>query len=127
MGLFGNLFQVFPGNVMRVFQQAHDAPHVDDADNLIQVVPVQGKAGMGTLADVIQDLGQVIVDIDPDDFVTRHHDVLHRDLFQVEDAVQHFQVPGREHLAGFRQRGLQLFPRQAGLAPLVQFETQQCK
>jgi hypothetical protein len=46
------------------------------------------------LADVDEalDLFRVIVEVNADNLVMRHHDVINRDLFEIEDAEQHLPV-----------------------------------
>ncbi|CNU33318.1 Uncharacterised protein [Salmonella enterica subsp. enterica serovar Bovismorbificans] len=43
----------------------------------------------------------VVIDIDPDNFITRHHDVIHADLFQIENRQQHILIAARDLRTGF--------------------------
>ncbi len=56
-------------------------------------------------ADLFDDVVPVVVQVDADDLVARHHDVVDGDLFQVQDVHQHALVPfGNEHAGFVHQR-----------------------
>ncbi len=44
---------------------------------------------MLAVADLDENVADVGVDVDPDDLASRHHDVVHGNLLQVQDAQEH--------------------------------------
>ncbi len=68
--------------------------------NLIDMLTVNGQSGVFAPGDEVLNLPDVVIQVDADDLVVRHHDVIDRDLFQVEDAQQHLPVPFRYTTAG---------------------------
>ena len=55
------------------------------ADDVVDIALVNRQAGVLAAADLFEDAFQAVVQVDADDFVARHHDVIDRDIFQVED------------------------------------------
>ena len=85
---------------------------MQDADDVVDVVLVDGQAGVLAVADDYLDLGNVVREIDADDLVVRHHDVVDGHFLQVEDAEQHLLVAAGNTAAGLVHDGAQLFSRQ---------------
>ena len=63
------------------------------------------------------DIG-VVFQVDTDHFIPGHHDVVHGDVVQVQDAHQHVFVLGRNQGARFIHHGTQFFPAQVILRSL---------
>ncbi len=104
VGLPAELHQHGLVDVVRV-EQAADIAQVEDAHGIVDVAPVDGQTRVLAAAYQPQDLVDGVVQVDADDFVARHHDVVHGDLFQIENAQQHVLVPARQHGAGFVHQG----------------------
>ena len=50
----------------------------------------------------------VVIDVDTDDFVTRHHDVVHAHLFQIQHRQEHVLITSGDLRAGFVHDGAKL-------------------
>ena len=73
---------------------------------------IQGQARVLALAQLLEYPVPVIIDVDADDLVARHHDVLHRGIFQIQDADQHLLMASRNHRAGLGNHGAQFLAAQ---------------
>jgi len=90
-----------------IAQQAYDSTHVQHAFEIVDVAAVTGHARMMTSDQLLDDVRPFVFEIDGVDFAARHHDVLDRDAFQIEDAEQHFAMLVRDHRTGFLDHGAQ--------------------
>ncbi|MNN06441.1 hypothetical protein D3C81_1192320 [compost metagenome] len=108
-------------------QQAGDAAHVDHALDLIEVVAVDRQAGVGGGAQLGDDLLEILLQIDADHLVARDHDVVDRDLLQVEDAQQHALPVGRQARPGLAHHAAQFLGGQAVLAGLCRVDAEQAQ
>lgn len=70
-------------------QQARDLAHVHDPFDLVDVVAVDRQAGVAGGAQLLDDDLEFVVEVDAFDFVARDHQVVDRDLLQVQQAEQH--------------------------------------
>ncbi|MCY1544173.1 hypothetical protein D9M68_800340 [compost metagenome] len=94
-------------------QQSGNLAHVHDAFDLVDVVVKQRQAGVGRSGQLIDDRLEIILQVDAGHFVTRDHDVVHRDPFQVEDAKQHVLAVFRQLMARLAYHAAQFFGGQA--------------
>src|SRR5690554_592150 len=78
----------------------------------MDVAAVNRNPGVLRGVKLVNDVVNVVFNVDADDFVARHHDVVHGDLLQVENAQQHFLVTLGDEAACFMDQGAQLFPAQ---------------
>ena len=60
-------------------------------------------------SELAQDGVCVVFQVDADDFVSGHHDVIDGDILQIQDADQHVFVPGRNQCAGLVHHGSEFF------------------
>jgi len=65
---------------------------VQNANHLIYVVAINRQAGVLACRNRGFYCGIVIIEINTNYFVVRHHDIIDRDFFQVENAKQHLSV-----------------------------------
>ena len=69
---------------------------MEDADHVVDMLPVDGQAGvLGTL-DRLENGPGIVVDIDAGDLGAGHHDVLHRGVLQVQNADDHVLMVARD-------------------------------
>ena len=92
--------QVFDVELIARVQQANGAFYVQNAFQRVEVAPIQRQSGVAGHEDLVADLVEIVIKINTDDFGPRHHDVLNRGLFEVEDPKQHLLVTPRDHRAG---------------------------
>ena len=85
---------------------------MQNADDLVDIVAVHGQSGVFTFLDDAFDVTDVIVQIDANDLIVRHHYVIDRDLLEIENADQHPTVSIRNSATGLVHDGAQLFLRQ---------------
>ena len=85
---------------------------------VVELAFVQRQARVRCLPQLVEDVFPVVVDIDGGDFLARDHDVVHRDVLEIEDRQQHLPVTRRNHRAGLGHHRAQFFGRH-GLAALV--------
>ena len=113
------------GNEVRFIEQRHQVfrpegarceigehAQVQDADHVVDVVTVHGKARVHALVDDVLDRFRVVIEVDSDDLVVWNHDIVDRDLLQIQDAEQHLPVTIRDAAAGLMDHGAQFFARQ---------------
>ena len=67
---------------------------------------------MLALAKLLDHAVPIVVDVDADDLVARHHDVLHGGILEIQYADQHLLVAVRNHRSGLRDHRAQLFAAQ---------------
>ncbi len=65
---------------------------MQDSHDLVDAIAIHGQPRMFAAADDRGDICIVFIEIDADDLVVRHHDIVDSDLFQIEDAQQHATV-----------------------------------
>ena len=65
---------------------------MQDADDRVDTVSIHGQPRMLALGDDGLDLLGRQVQIDADDFIVRRHDVIDRDLLEVQNAQEHLAV-----------------------------------
>ena len=82
------------------------------ADHLINIVPVHRQACVFALLDDLLDGLVVFVEVDAEDFVVRHHDVVNRHFLEIEDADQHLPVAAGDTVPGFVYDRAQFLPGQ---------------
>src|SRR5690554_1310264 len=97
------------------------------ADDVVDVTLVDWQAGVLAGTDLFENAFQAVVQVDADDFVARHHDVIDRDIFQVEDRQQHGLVAMRNQGAGFVYHRAQLVTGQAPPAAFNAFDADQAE
>ncbi|MDT4856737.1 hypothetical protein FQZ97_911390 [compost metagenome] len=97
-------------------QQARDLAHVHDAFDLVDVVAKHRQARVGGGGEQVDDGFDIVFQIDAGDFVARDHDVVDRDVFQVEDAEQHVLAVLRQLMAGLADHAAQFLGGQAVVA-----------
>ena len=68
------------------------APQVQHAEHVVDVVLVDGQARVLAVGEHSKYFVHVVVDVQADDLVARHHDVVDGDVFQVEHPQQHVLV-----------------------------------
>ena len=95
-------------------QQPRDLLHVQDADQRLELAVVHRDARVPALADLFDDVVPVVLEVDAVDLAARHHDVVDRDLFQVEDAHQHALVAVRDDGARLGDDGAQFLAAERG-------------
>ena len=100
--------QVFDVELVARVQQANCAFDVQDAFQRVEVAPIQGQPGVAGHENLVADLVEIVIEVDPDDFGSRHHDVLNRGLLEIEDPKQHLLVPPGDHGAGLTDHRAQL-------------------
>ena len=93
-------------------QFMHDLLHVQKADDAVDFALIHRQARVLTLPQLLQDPVPIIIDVDADDFVSRHHDVLDGGILQIQNADEHLLVAPRNHRAGLGHDGAQLFAAQ---------------
>ena len=104
----------------------NDLLHVQHADDAIDFPLINRQARVLALTQLLDGPVPIIVDIDADDLVARHHDVLHGGVFQIQNADQHLLVPMRNHRAGFRHDRAQFFAAQ-GIRGLLRRHAEQAQ
>ena len=91
--------------------------HVQHADNIVDVVAPHRQAGVRAGLQGAQDGVVVLVEIDAEDLVARHHHVVHRHFLEVEDIQQHAPVRRGNQRPGLVDDGAQLLGGQVFLLP----------
>ncbi len=86
---------------------------MQDADDVVDVTLVDRHPRVLTGADMAEDDVEIIVQVDAEDLLTRHHDVIDGDVLEIENRQQHALVATRDHAAGFVDHGAQLVTGQA--------------
>ncbi len=107
-------------------QLVHHLLHVQDADDAVDFPSIHRQPGVLALAQLFDDPVPVVVDIDADDLVARHHDVFDGGVFQIQDADQHLLVAMRNHGAGLRHDGAQFLAAQ-GIRGLLRRDAEQAQ
>ena len=97
---------------LAVQQGMHRAPRVHESDHVIDAAAIHQDTRIGHLLQLFEDHVERVVQIDAIDLAAWHHDVVDRDLFQVEDVQQHLLMALRDHRAGLVDHGSQLFATQ---------------
>ena len=87
--------------IKRVLCQVREPAQVKDSDDLVDAVFVHGQTRVLACRDNVLDDVDIVIQIDTDDLVVRHHDVVHRDLFKVENADEHLPIASRDPAACF--------------------------
>ena len=105
-------------------QFVHDLLHVQHADDAVDFSLVHRQAGVLALAQLLDDPIPIVVEVDADDLVARHHDVFHRGIFQIQDADQHLLMAMRNHRAGLGDHGAQFLAAQ-GIRGLLRRDAEQ--
>src|SRR3569623_3618421 len=77
-------------------------------DALIDAVAVERQTGVLAGGEQPEDVVQIAVEVDADDFTARHHDVVDRNVLEVEDAEQHTLVAAWNQRTRFIDHGAQL-------------------
>ena len=90
-------------------QQPRQGPHVQDADDIIETAAITRHARVSARNNLLLHIEPILLDVDCDQFTTRHHDVFDGDFFQIENAEQHIPMPLRNHRARFFHHGAQFF------------------
>ena len=90
---------------------------VDHADDLVERTAIHRQAGMRLLRHQVQDLVQWRHAFDGDDVGTRHHDIVHRDGADRENALDQLPFPRLDRLLAFFVLLDQLFERLANAGP----------
>jgi hypothetical protein len=85
--------------------------HVDDADEVVEFAVVQRQPRVWCLAQLVEDVFPVVLDVDRGDLLPRHHDVVHRDVLEIEDGQQHLAVTRRDHRSRLGDHGAQFLGR----------------
>ena len=85
---------------------------MQDTDDVIELAVVDGQARVRRLAQLIEQILPAVLDIDTGNLLTRHHDVVHGELLQIEDRKQHLAMPGRDHGTRLGDHGAQLLGAQ---------------
>ncbi len=62
---------------------------MQDADDLVDIVLVDGHACMLGRTDLVDDFGDIIIDVDAGDLRPGHHDVIYGDFLEVQYAEHH--------------------------------------
>ena len=96
--------QGFPGQLAAA-QQARDGAHVHDAGDIVDVALIERQPGVVAGPQLMDDSGQVVIQVDADSLVARDHDVVDRHLFQIEDAEQHILAAAGNAQASFAHYG----------------------
>ena len=98
---------------------------VQDAFDLIDIALEHGHQRVGTAGYTTQYRFVIIFKINAVDLISRHHDVVHGDLFKIEDIDQHVAVSARYKTARLVNNGAELFLCQRILARCISFESEQ--
>ena len=69
--------------------QPQDLLHMDDADDIIELILVDGDAGVVAVRELMRQQGGLGGDIDRLDVASWRHDVVDADRFQVEQVGEH--------------------------------------
>jgi hypothetical protein len=99
VGLLEQLYQRFL--VKRKLCKIREASQMQDADDFIDIVPIHGQSCVLALVDDSFDLVLLVIEIDADDFIMRHHDIVDRDFFEIENADKHLPIAVRNAAACF--------------------------
>jgi len=91
VGAAHGAFQVVDAEVAER-QLGDDAADVQQTHDVVDAFTVDRHAGVHGLRQLVDDIAPFIVQVDTDDVSSRHHDVIDRGLFQVEDVDQHALV-----------------------------------
>ena len=70
-------------------------------NDLVDAVAKHRESRVFAVINDLVDLSQVIVEVNTDYFVVRHHDVIDCDFFEVENAEQHLLIAAGDSAAGF--------------------------
>ena len=62
---------------------------IDYAHHIVDIVVIYGQAAVRAAGDLLGNLFPAVVEIDTDNFIARHHNIVHGDLFQIQDIQQH--------------------------------------
>ncbi len=100
-----------PGELLR------DALHVQDADQLVQLPVVNGQAGVRGEPQLIENVVPVLADVDAGNLLSGNHDVVHRDLPEIENRKQHLPVTRGNQRTGFGHRRAQFLGAQCVAGP----------
>ena len=93
------------------------ALHVQNADQVVEFTVVHRQAGMRRLPQPLQYIFPIARNIHAGDILTRNHDVIHRDAFQVEYRQQHLPMASRNQWTRFADHGAQLLGTE-GVSPV---------
>src|SRR5512139_3749384 len=93
-------------------EHARHLLHVQDADQRLEVALVDGDASVPAVTQLLDDVVPVVGQVDAVDLLPRHHDVVDRDLLEVEDAHEHALVAMRDDGAGFGDHRAQFLAAQ---------------
>ena len=93
-------------------QLVRHALHVQQADEVVELAFVHRQARVRGLSQLIKNVLPALAHVDAGDLLPRNHDVVHRDVPQVEDRQQHLPVTRGNDRRGFRHYGAQLFGTQ---------------
>ena len=95
------------------FPRRRDHPaQMQDPLDLVDVAAVQGDARVLGMHDLLEYLGRWIIEVDRVDLLARDHDVVHRDLLEIQDAHEHLPVAARDQRTRFRDDGSELLAAQ---------------
>ena len=97
-------------------QQVANSGHADD---VVDVLAIDGQAIVRARLDDREVVFPRAIEVEADDLLARHHDVVDGDGVEVEDAEQHALVAARHHHAGFRHDGAQLLGAQRVRCDLI--------
>ena len=91
----------------------------------IDVAPIDRQLGMGAGEDGLLERPFTVIEVKARDLVLRHHDVVHRDLLEVQQAHQHGAVAIRHPNACLAHHRAELLRAQPFLAALGDAHAQQ--
>ncbi len=89
-------------------ERLHQVARVDEAHHVVDAAAVHQRLGVGHLQQILYQLVPGLVQVDPVDLLAGDHDVLHRGLFQIQDAEQHLLVLVRDEGPSLVDDGAQL-------------------
>ena len=113
------------GEFVPAVQQARDAAHVDDADNVVNVALIDRQAGVPAMPELRHDFIDRIIQIDRVHFTAGQHDVVHTDVFEFQDTQQHALMALGDQAAGLAHDRAQFIRRQGRIPPLVEPDADQ--
>ena len=81
---------------------------MDNADDVVEAAAIGRQARVAAAGELAHDVVPVGIQVHAFNAIARHHHLIHRDFFQVQDREQHVLVRRRDEHVGFAHQRAQL-------------------